>query len=60
MDSMKKLILFFVFVVFYVTGYSQVIKGTIFDSKTDSTICFCIGLFQRNLCWDPLRCERKF
>jgi hypothetical protein len=36
---MKKLILIFIFLNFYIVAYNQVIKGTILDRKTDSTIC---------------------
>ena len=37
---MKKFILLFFFTNFYLIAYNQVIKGTILDEKTDSTICF--------------------
>ena len=35
---MKKSILFFIFINVYLAGYNQVIKGTIYDSKTKSII----------------------
>jgi len=40
----RKLILIFLFVNFYIVAYNQVIKGTILDRKTDSTIC-CASIY---------------
>jgi len=42
---MKKLKLVFLFVILCATAFNQVIKGTIFDQKTDSVICFATVYF---------------
>jgi hypothetical protein len=36
----RKLILILLFISFNLIAYNQVIKGTVFDIRTDSTICF--------------------
>jgi hypothetical protein len=38
--EMKKFVLLFIFINLYVAAYNQVIKGTIFDSKTKDPISF--------------------
>ncbi len=42
---MKKVTLIFLFVILCTTAFNQVIKGTIFDQKTDSVICFATVYF---------------
>jgi len=42
---MKKITLFLLFLTLCTTAFNQVIKGTIFDQKTDSVICFASVYF---------------
>jgi hypothetical protein len=42
---MRTVILFLLFINICIPTYSQVIKGTIFDQKTDSVICFATVYF---------------
>jgi len=42
---MKKITLFLLFLTFCTTAFTQVIKGTISDQKTDSVICFATVYF---------------
>lgn len=42
---MRKFILLIVFIDFHIVAYNQVVSGTVFDSKTDSTICFATIYF---------------
>jgi hypothetical protein len=42
---MRKFILLFLFINFYIVAYNQVIKGTILDKKTKSPIYFASVYF---------------